>query len=74
MIGRRLAHYEILARLGEGGMEHKRRVTQEAKAASAINHLAIVTMSMGYKGFYSLEIQQATKRPAWATTRCSRTS
>ena len=68
VIGQRLSHYEIVARIGEGGMgvvykardthldrfvaikvlnaertadpERRRRFIQEAKAASALNHLA----------------------------------
>jgi eukaryotic-like serine/threonine-protein kinase len=72
MVGRHLGHYEILGKLGDGGMgvvykardthldrfvaikvlphesladpELKRRFTQEAKAASALNHAAIVTI------------------------------
>lgn len=72
MIGSRLARYEIVSKLGEGGMgivykardtdldrfvavkvltsdaaadvEYRQRLTQEAKAASALNHSGIVTI------------------------------
>src|SRR5262245_28647416 len=72
MVGRRLAHYEILAELGAGGMgvvykardthldrlvaikvlradagvtaEARQRFTLEAKAASSLNHPAIVSI------------------------------
>jgi serine/threonine protein kinase len=72
MVGRTISHYEILDKLGEGGMgvvykakdthldrfvaikvlppekianpERKRRFTQEAKAASALNHPNIITI------------------------------